>query len=81
MTIAARLAALERWRRPDPDPIVLRVIDDRRGHDPRTARYAVPGVDGILERDSYAEWEAEQSQQAHAAGRQLRIYISQRCDG
>ena len=80
MSLAARLAALERWRRPDPGPIVLHVVDDRRGHDPRTARYTVPDVAETLDRDGYERWLVGQRQQAHADGRALRIYISQRCD-
>ena len=77
MNLLSRLAALERWRRPDPEPIVLRVIDDRRGHDARTARYTVPDVAETLDRDGYERWVAEQNQQAHEAGRPLRIYVRQ----
>ena len=79
MNLLSRLAALERWRQPDPGAITRIVVDDRRG-DHRNPRFTVPDVTEPLDRAGYAAWLAAQSEQAHAAGRMLRIYIRQWCD-
>jgi len=81
VSIVARLAALERWRRPLLDPIMLHVTADYRG-DHRTPRFRVPGRDEPLDRAGYERWAHAQWDAAQAAGRTVgfRIYISELTD-
>jgi len=83
VSIAARLAALERWRRPFLDPIMLHVTFDYRGRRAGEGpAITVPGVDDALDRAAYEEWADAQWQQAQADGRTLgfRIYVSEVTD-
>ncbi len=85
MSIAARLTALERGRRPSvaPASILLHVTHDYRGRRPGEApAITVPGVDGALSRAAFEAWADAQWQEAQATGRTVgfRIYISELCD-
>jgi hypothetical protein len=81
MSIAARLATLERWRRPSLGPVMLHVTFDYRGRRAGAEpAITVPGVAGVLDRAAYEGWADAQWQQAQAAGRSFRIYVSELCD-